>query len=74
MQFVIQSGTEIRRIEERRGDADSTLDLVLCLIARRRPNILVIDPEGRRLNIPDLWRLAAQSTGRRKTEIQALFH
>jgi hypothetical protein len=73
MQFVITSGTDIRRIEECRDDADSTLDLVLCLVARRRPNIVIVDPDGRQLNIPDLWRLAAHSSGRRKAEILALF-
>jgi hypothetical protein len=74
MQYVIQSGTGIRRIEERRCDADSTLDLVLSLMAQRRPNVRIVDPEGRRLTIPDLWRLAARSTARRRAEFHALFH
>ena len=58
MQFVVESGTEIRKYVEHYEDIDSALECVEKLIAYRRPNIRVLDESGSDLRVDDLRRLA----------------
>ena len=62
MRFVISSGTEIAERREHHTSADSALNSILDLVAKRRPNICIHDENGRALTLSGLWRLAALET------------
>ena len=60
MHFVVCSGTSIFEISERCDCAGAALESALALLARRRPNVRVLDEAGRRVALADLGRAAGR--------------
>jgi hypothetical protein len=59
LRFTIISGTEIFEIAEHHDEAGTALDSVRALIAERRPNIRIVDHDGRHLRRAELELFAA---------------
>jgi hypothetical protein len=62
MWFVVTSGPAVREYVDQREGAGETLKHVLFLMRRRRPNIRILDEDGRQLKVNDLRRLEAQES------------
>jgi hypothetical protein len=60
MRFVITSGTGIREVIDRRDGAGSAYKRVMDLVSARRPNVRVLDQDGRTVELNKLRRLAEE--------------
>jgi hypothetical protein len=58
--FLVSSGTNIFEISERCDCAGAAFDRALALLARKRPNVRVLDEAGRRVALADLGRAAGR--------------
>ncbi len=57
MSFGIRSGTSIREYAELRPDAKSALEHAEDLVRQKRPNVMILDHNGKRVSLPTLRRL-----------------